>query len=49
MKYNKFKIKSDFLPSGDQPKAIKQTYGFVSAGWNVVPLAAKIVNILINK
>ena len=24
MKYNKFKIKSDFLPSGDQPKAIKQ-------------------------
>ena len=24
MQYNKFKIKSDFLPSGDQPKAIKQ-------------------------
>lgn len=24
MKYNKFKLKSDFLPSGDQPKAIKQ-------------------------
>ena len=33
----------------DEPKPIKQTYGFVSAGWNVVPLAAKIVNILINK
>ena len=33
----------------DEPKPIKETYGFVSAGWNAVPLAANIVNILKDK
>ena len=33
----------------DEPHPTAETSGFVSAGWNVVPLAAKIINILISK
>ena len=29
---NKFKIKSDFKPSGDQPQAIKKLVSSISAG-----------------
>ena len=27
----------------DEPKALKRTYGWQSAGWNAVPLAAEII------
>jgi cell division protein FtsI (penicillin-binding protein 3) len=27
----------------DDPKAIKETYGFVTSGWNAVPTGGKII------
>lgn len=33
----------------DEPKPIEETHGFVSAGWNVAPLAAQIINIVAKK
>ena len=27
----------------DEPKALKETWGFVTSGWNTVPTAAKII------
>ncbi|MFO1033912.1 MAG: hypothetical protein U1E15_07530 [Hyphomicrobiales bacterium] len=27
----------------DEPKALPETYGFATAGWNAVPTAAKVI------
>lgn len=27
----------------DEPKPLKETWGFVTSGWNTVPTAAKII------
>ena len=28
----------------DEPKPLKETWGFVTAGWNTVPTASKIIS-----
>ena len=30
----------------DEPQPTKQTYGFVTSGWNAVPTMAQIINVI---
>ncbi|MBR6356268.1 MAG: hypothetical protein IKR92_05385, partial [Alphaproteobacteria bacterium] len=33
----------------DEPKGLKQTYGWQSAGWNVVPTAGKVIENIVRQ
>ena len=36
------------LVSIDEPKALKETYGFATAGWNAAPTVAAVISRLVS-